>query len=192
MKGGDNNFMNKVVLAVIGVIAVMALILFSTYNSLVTQTTAIDGQWAQVETQYQRRFDLIPNLVNATKGFMKQEKSIFDDIATARTAYGGAKTIDEKVGATSSLDSALGRLLVIMENYPVLKSNETVAKLMDELAGTENRINVERRRFNELVQGYNLSIKKVPTNMIAGMFGFKERAYFKAAEGSEKAPNVEL
>ncbi len=192
MGGGDINFMNKIVLAVIGVVVVLALVLFGTYNSLVTQSNAIDGQWAQVETQYQRRFDLIPNLVNSTKGFMKQEKSIFDDIATARTAYGGAKTIDEKVGATSSLDNALSRLLVIMENYPVLKSNETVAKLMDELAGTENRISVERRRFNELVQNYNLSIKKVPTNMIAGMFGFKERAYFKAVQGSEKAPDVQL
>lgn len=184
--------MNKIVLAVIGVVVVLALVFFGTYNSLVTQSTAIDGQWAQVETQYQRRFDLIPNLVNSTKGFMKQEKSIFDDIAQARTAYGGAKTIDEKVGATSSLDGALSRLLVIMENYPVLKSNETVAKLMDELAGTENRISVERRRFNELVQNYNLSIKKVPTNMIAGMFGFRERAYFKAVQGSEKAPDVTL
>ncbi len=184
--------MNKIVLVIIGVIAVLALMLFSTYNSLVTQTTAIDGQWAQVETQYQRRLDLIPNLVNSTKGFMKQEKTIFEDIAQARTAYGGAKTVDQKVGAVSSLDSALSRLLVIMENYPVLKSNETVAKLMDELAGTENRISVERRRFNELVAGYNLAIKKVPTNMIAGIFGFHERSYFKAIEGSEKAPSVEL
>lgn len=184
--------MNKIVLVIIGVVVVLAMALFGAYNSLVTQSNAIDGQWAQVETQYQRRFDLIPNLVSATKGFMKQEKAIFDDIASARTSYGGAKTIDEKVGAASSLDGALSRLLVIMENYPVLKSNETVAKLMDEVSGTENRISVERRRFNELVQGYNLSIKRIPTNVIAGMFGFREKTYFKTAQGSEKAPDVQL
>lgn len=179
-------------MVILGVVVVLGLLFFGTYNNLVTLSTAIDGQWAQVETQYQRRLDLVPNLVNATKGFLKQEKAIFDDIAAARTAYGGARTVDEKVGAASSLDGALSRLLVIMENYPVLKSNETVAKLMDELSGTENRISVERRRFNELVQGYNLTIKKVPTSMIAGFMGFRERAYFKAAEGSEKAPKVEL
>ncbi len=184
--------MNKITAIILGAILLIGLMFFGTYNNLVTQTTAIDGQWAQVETQYQRRLDLIPNLVSSTQGFLKQEKTIFEEIAAARTAYGGAKTVDEKVQASSSLESALGRLLVIVENYPNLKSNETVAKLMDELAGTENRISVERRRFNDLVQGYNTTVKRVPTNMIAGMLGFKERAYFKAAEGSEKAPKVEL
>ncbi|MBI5452293.1 LemA family protein [Candidatus Gottesmanbacteria bacterium] len=184
--------MNKITAIIIGAALLIGLVFFGTYNNLVTQTTAIDGQWAQVETQYQRRFDLIPNLVSSTQGFLKQEKTIFEEIAKARTAYGGAKSVDEKVTAASGLDSALGRLLVIVENYPNLKSNETVAKLMDELAGTENRINVERRRFNELVQGYNATIKRAPTNLIAGMLGFKERAYFKAVEGSEKAPKVTL
>ncbi len=184
--------MNKILAVVIGIVLLIGISLFGSYNNLVTQNIAIDGQWAQVETQYQRRFDLIPNLVSATKGFLKQEKSIFDDIAMARTQYAGAKSVDEKVAGAGSLDSALGRLLVIMENYPTLKSNETVAKLMDELAGTENRISVERRRFNELVQNYDTVIRTVPTNIVAGLFGFKERAYFKATKGSEVVPKVEL
>lgn len=184
--------MNKAIIGFIAVLLLIGLAIFGTYNSLISQTTAIDGQWAQVETQYQRRFDLIPNLVSSTQGFLKQEKTIFEDIAKARTAYSGAKSVDEKVSTAAGLDSALSRLLVIVENYPNLKSNETVAKLMDELAGTENRISVERRRFNELVQNYNATIKKVPTNIIAGLFGFKERAYFQASEGAEKPPKVEL
>lgn len=184
--------MKKIGLIILGVIAVLALWVFSTYNSLVTKNVAIDGQWAQVETQYQRRFDLIPNLVSSTQGFMKQEKTIFEEIAKARTQYGGAKTVDEKVQTASQLDGALSRLLVIMENYPDLKSNQTVAQLMDELAGTENRIAVERKRFNDVVGDFNITIKKVPTNMIAGMFGFKERAFFKSEEGAKTAPKVEL
>ena len=184
--------MNKTLLVIIGAIVIFGALLFGSYNNLVTQSVAIDTQWAQVETQYQRRFDLIPNLVSATQGFLKQEKSIFADIARARTQYAGAKSVDEKVTGAVNLDSALARLLVIMENYPNLKSNETVAKLMDELSGTENRINVERRRFNEVVQVFNTSIRTVPTNLIAGMFGFRERLFFKAAEGSDKAPKVEL
>lgn len=184
--------MNKMWLIIIGVVAVIVLMFFGTYNSLVTQSTAIDGQWAQVETQYQRRFDLIPNLVESTKGFLQQEQTIFSEIAQARTAYSGAKTVDEKASAASSLDSALARLLVIVENYPNLKSNETVARLMDELSGTENRISVERRRFNELVQNYNTSIRTLPTSLIAGMFGFGERQYFEAVEGAETPPKVDL
>lgn len=184
--------MNKILAIIIGVILFIGVSLFGTYNSLVTQNTAIDGQWAQVEVQYQRRFDLIPNIVSSTQGFLKQERTIFENIAQARTQYAGAKTVDEKVTGASSLDSALGRLLVIMENYPNLKSDQTIARLTDELAGTENRISVERRRFNELVQGYNTKIKTVPTNMVAGMMGFRERPYFEAATGSEEVPKVTL
>lgn len=184
--------MNKILAIIIGVILLAGVMLFGTYNSLVTQNTAIDGQWAQVETQYQRRFDLIPNLVSSTQGFLKQEKTIFEDIAKARTQYSGAKTVDEKVAGAATLDSALGRLLVIVENYPNLKSDQTVAKLMDELAGTENRISVERRRYNELVQIFDTKIKTVPTNIVAGMFGFKERPYFEATKGAEEAPKVTL
>ena len=184
--------MSKIWFGILAVVFVIGAMFFGTYNRLVTKTTAIDGQWAQVETQYQRRFDLIPNLVSSTKGFLEQEKTIFEDIANARTRYAGAPNTEEKAQAASQLESALGRLLVIVENYPNLKSNETVARLMDELAGTENRINVERRRYNELVQDYNVTIKRIPTNFIAGMMGFGDRAYFEAAEGSEQAPKVEL
>lgn len=162
------------------------------YNSFVTKNTAIDGQWAQVETQYQRRLDLIPNLVSSTQGFMKQEKSIFEDIAMARTQYGGAKTIDEKANAATGVESALGRLLVIMENYPNLKSDATVAKLMDKLAGTENRISVERRRYNELVQDYNTMVVRMPGNIIARLFGFSQHAYFQSSQGADQVPKVEL
>lgn len=165
---------------------------FGAYNNLVTKATAIDGQWAQVETQYQRRYDLIPNLVASTKGFLEQEKTIFTEIAEARTRYDSAKTVDEKAAGASQVDSALARLLVIIENYPTLKSNETVARLMDELAGTENRVSVERRRFNELVQDYNLTIKRIPTNILAGLMGFKDRAYFESVTGAEVAPKVTL
>ena len=184
--------MNKTLAIILGVVVVLGIWVFSIFNSLVSMETNIDAQWAQVETQYQRRFDLIPNLVSSTQGFLKQEKTIFEEIAKARTAYGGAKSLDEKVATAANLDSALSRLLVIVENYPNLKSNETVAKLMDELAGTENRISVERRRFNELVQGYNATLKRVPSNLIANMFGFREKPYFKAVAGSEKPPKVEL
>ena len=119
---------------------------------------AIDGQWAQVETQYQRRFDLIPNLVKSVEGIMKQEQAVFGAIAEARTRYAGAATINEKAKAATQLESALARLLVVMENYPELRSAENVTQLMDELSGTENRIAVERRRFNDLVKDYNTTI----------------------------------
>ncbi|OGG06030.1 LemA family protein [Candidatus Gottesmanbacteria bacterium RIFCSPHIGHO2_02_FULL_40_24] len=184
--------MNKIWIGIAGVFLLIAVSLFGTYNNLVGKSTVIDGQWAQVETQYQRRFDLIPNLVNSTKGFLEQEKEIFETIAQARTQYAGARTVDRKVETAGELDSALSRLLFIIENYPNLKSNETVAGLMDELSGTENRISVERRRFNELVQEYNITVKRVPTNIIAKMFNFSLRPYFEAGTGAETPPKVEL
>src|SRR3989338_7741859 len=184
--------MNKLLLGIIGVVVIFGAMFFDAYNKLVTKSTAVDGQWAQVETQYQRRFDLIPNLVASTKGFLEQEQEVFGAIAEARTRYNGARTVEEKVESANQVESALGRLLVIVENYPNLKSNETVAKLMDELSGTENRISVQMRRFNEQVGDYNITIKRIPTSIIAGSFGFKEKVYFKAVEGSEKAPKVEL
>src|SRR3990167_805634 len=184
--------MSKLLMGIIVVAVILGAMFFGTYNKLVTLSTGIDGQWAQVEIQYQRRFDLIPNLVASTKGYLEQEQEVFGAIAEARTRYSGAKSVDEKVESATQLDSALSRLLVIVENYPILKSNETVAKLMDELSGTENRISVERRRFNELVQGYNLTIKRIPTNILAGIFGFRERPYFEAVGGAETAPKGEL
>ena len=183
-----------IVAIAIVVIVVLAIggWLAGTYNSLVSQSQAIDAQWGQVETQYQRRFDLIPNLVNSVKGLMAQEKTVFDNIAQARTKYGSAATVNEKAAAAGQIETALGRLLVVMENYPEIRSSTAVVGLMDELAGTENRISVERRRYNDLVRTYNTSIKSFPTVMLAGMFGFAEKEYFQSVSGADKAPKVEF
>lgn len=183
---------NQLLAGIVGIIIVLAIFLIGTYNGLVSKNQQIENQWAQVETQYQRRFDLIPNLVESTKGFMEQEKTIFDNLAQARQGYAGAQTPDEKAQAAGELESALGRLLVIVENYPELKSNETVLSLMDELAGTENRISVERKRYNDFVRVYNTDIKKFPTVMLAGMLGFSEHEYFEAVDQAETAPQVDL
>ncbi len=184
------------VLAAVGVIVLGAIIiavsLVGIYNSLVTKSQAIDAQWSQVETQYQRRYDLIPNLVNSVKGMMQQEQTVFLAIADARTRYGAAQTVNDKAAAAGEVETALGRLLAVMENYPDLKSSQNVTQLMDELAGTENRISVERRRFNDLTREYNTQIKTFPTNMLAGMFGFSEKQYFQSVTGSETAPKVEF
>ncbi len=174
------------------VVAIIGVSLFSLYNSLVGKSQAVEAQWAQVETQYQRRFDLIPNLVNSVKGFMAQEKAVFDALAEARTRYAGAKTVDEKAAAAGEVEVALGRLLVVVENYPELRSSALVSQLMDELAGTENRISVERRRYNDLVRSYNTAIKSFPTNLLAGMFGFSEKSYFQSVSGADQAPKVEF
>lgn len=182
-----------IILGALGLIVILGVVsIVGFYNDLVTKTQNIDGQWAQVETQYQRRFDLIPNLVNSVKGIFEQEQKVFGDIAEARTRYAGAATVDEKAAAATELEGALARLLVIIENYPEIKSDAAVIGLMDELAGTENRVAVERRRFNDLVKDYNTAIKRVPGSLIAPMFGFSERAYFEAAEGAETAPEVEF
>jgi LemA protein len=184
--------LKKIWIVVGAIVLFLALSLIAFYNNLITKTQAIDNQWAQVETQYQRRFDLIPNLVSSVEGIMTQEQTVFGQIAEARTKYSGANTVNEKAEAATALESALGRLLVIMENYPELRSAENVTQLMDELSGTENRVAVERRRFNDLVRDYNTTIKKFPANLIAGTFGFNERAYFEAAEGAEEAPEVNI
>ncbi len=180
------------VLIILGVIALIAIMIGAKYNSLIRQNEAVTAQWAQVESQYQRRFDLIPNLVNSVKGIMKQEQTVFDDIAQARTQYSGATTPDQKAAAASQVETALGRLLVIMENYPQLRSVETVQSLMAELSGTENRIAVERMRYNEMVRDYNVAIKTFPGSVIAGMFGFQTRTMFEAQTGAENAPQVNI
>jgi LemA protein len=182
-----------VILGTLGLIAVLGVVaVVGYYNGLVTKTQNIDGQWAQVETQYQRRLDLIPSLVNTVKGLFGQEQAVFGEIAEARTRYAGAATVNEKAEAASTLEGALGRLLVIVESYPEIKSDTAVVGLMDELAGTENRVAVERRRFNDLVKDYNTTIKRFPGNLIAPLFGFSERAYFESVEGAEQAPTVEF
>ncbi len=171
-------------------IAVLAMWLIGSYNGLVTKSQAVDAQWSQVETQYQRRYDLIPNLVEAAKGYLDQEKEIFESIAMARQGYAGANTVEEKAEASAQVESALARLLVIMENYPELKSDATVAQVMDELAGTENRVNVERMRYNDTAREYNVQAKSFPVVLIAGMFGFSEKAYFEADSAAQSAPAV--
>ena len=182
-------------LGLIIVLVVLALVVFwviGFYNSTIRLSEEVDNGWAQVETQYQRRFDLIPNLVNAVKGSMEQEQEIFGQIAEARTRYAGATTVDEKVGAATQVEQGLGRLLLIMENYPNLKSIDAVQNMMAQLEGTENRISVERKRFNDKVKTYNVKIKRFPANMMAGMFGFDVRNFFEAVEGSDVAPTVDL
>lgn len=165
---------------------------FYYYNVFVTQINGIEGQWKQVEVVYQRRFDLIPNLVESVKGLQNQEQKIFLDIAAARTNYTNAKSTDEKAQAASQLEGSLGRLIAIFENYPQIKSDQAVLKLMDELSGAENRISVERRRFNENIQRYNTSISVLPGRLFALFMGFNSRNYFQASEGSQNAPRVQF
>ena len=179
-------------IAIVAVIVIIGAWFWSSYNSLVTASEGVDNQWAQVEAQYQRRFDLIPNLVSSVKGAMTQEQSVFGALADARTKYSGATTVNDKAAAATQVESALGRLLVIMENYPQLKSMETVQTLMAQLEGTENRISVERSRFNDEVKSFNVMIKRFPTNMIAGMYGFSVKTYFEAAPAATNAPVVNL
>ena len=184
--------MKKIIIG-LAVIAVLFLGYgLSIYNSLISSNESINNGWAQVETQYQRRFDLIPNLVESVKGIMKQEQAIFLAIADARTRYSGAKSVDEKAVAATKLESEFSRLLLIMENYPTLKSSESVTTLMTQLEGTENRISVERKRFNDTIKEFNLTIKRFPSSIVASMFGFSERQYFESVVGSENAPKVQI
>lgn len=184
--------MNKYFIIVLAVIIVVGGYLWTFYNGLIKLDQTIQGQWAQVENQFQRRLDLIPNLVNSVQGAMIQEQKIFSEIAEARTKYAGAQTTEQKVETANQIESAIGRLLVIMENYPQLKSIEAVQQLMAQLEGTENRIAVERGRYNETVKNYNTRITQMPGKFLAPLFGFSAKIYFEAAAGAEKAPEVQL
>lgn len=184
--------MNRTIWIIIGILILVLLYGWSVYNGLVSRNEAVNNQWAQVETQYQRRFDLIPNLVEAVKGIMNQEQAVFNAIAEARTRYAGAVNIDERAAAAGGLDGALARLLVVMENYPQLKSAENVQTLQAQLEGTENRISVERKRYNDAVQSFNLMTKRFPSSAIARLFGFEERVYLESVSGAETAPRVEF
>lgn len=182
-----------VLLVVISFLCCGILALVGMYNNLVTMREGVDTQWSQVETQYQRRYDLIPNLTNSTKGYLAHEQQVFKDIADARTKYAGTTSgSSEQLAAQSDLEHALARLLVIIENYPDLKSDKTVQALMDELAGTENRITVARQRYNESARDYNVLVKKFPTNIFANMVGFEEKPLYEAREGADEAPEVDL
>jgi LemA protein len=162
------------------------------YNRFVGQEEAIKTQWAQVENQLQRRNDLIPNLVETVKGIAQQEKDVFGQIAESRAKLSGARTPEETMEAANQQTAALSRLLVVVENYPQLRSNESFNRLMDELAGTENRLAVERMRYNERVQEYNTARRQFPANVTAGVFGFKEYPLFKAPPEATKTPKVDF
>src|SRR6266700_647618 len=185
----------KIGLVILVVLVVIALLLGSSFisrrNQMAIKREAVNAAWAQVDVVLQRRADLIPNLVETVKGFAVQEQIVFGDIAKARSALLGAHSPAEKIAANGQLDSALGRLLVVVENYPQLRSNENFLRLQDELAGTENRIAIERRRYNESVQDYNTYISLFPNSLVASMSGFaRNDAYFKTEEGARQAPKV--
>src|SRR3977135_4457845 len=187
--------MTKALIA-IAVLVIIVLIVFGQYvtvkNTLVSKNEAVKAAWSQVDIVLQRRADLIPNLVETVKGFALQEQTVFGDIAKARSQLLGATTPADKIAANKQLDSALGRLLVVVENYPQLKSNENFLRLQDELAGTENRIAVERRRYNETVQDYNTFIATFPNSFIASIAGFtRNDAYFKTEPGARTAPKID-
>lgn len=182
-------------LIVVVVLVLIVLIGFGQYisvkNTLVAKDQAVKAAWSQVDIVLQRRADLIPNLVETVKGYAQQEVTVFGDIAKARSALLSAGTPSEKIAANNQLDGALGRLLLVVENYPQLKSNENFLRLQDELAGTENRIAVERKRYNDTLQDYNTYVLQFPASIFAGFAGFKQNdAYFKAAEGSREVPKV--
>lgn len=193
--------MKKSTLIVIAIIAIVVIAGISAYNSLISKEEAVNNAWGNVENQYQRRSDLIPNLVNTVKGYASHEKETFESVTEAR-ARATQITIDpndltpEKLQAyqkaQGEVGSALGRLLAISENYPNLKANENFKELQAQLEGTENRISVERRNFNEAARSYNTSIRRFPLNLFAGVFGFEKRPYFEAQEGTEKAPEVKF
>jgi LemA protein len=187
----------KNLLIVIGVLVLIGVIAASKYvgarNEMVRKTETVNSAWSQVDVVLQRRADLIPNLVETVKGYAAQEQKVFGDIANARAALLGAKTPADRIAANGQLDGAIGRLLAVVENYPQLKSNENFLRLQDELAGTENRIAVERRRYNEAVQDYNTYIGLFPNNIFAAWAGFhRNDAYFKASEGAREAPHVQF
>lgn len=197
----------KTGIIVIGVIAACLLMLYSctvgTYNAMVTAEESVTAAWSQVENVYQRRFDLIPNLVNTVKGYAKHEEKVFSEIAEMRSRAGGVINISQEVlndpdafakfqKVQGELGGALQRLLAVAENYPDLKANENFRDLQSQLEGTENRIAVERKRFNETVQSFNTLIRRFPKSIIANMFGFRQKAYFQADEQAANAPKVEF
>lgn len=184
----------KKILLILGVVALVVILsLVGIYNGIVSKNETITARWAQVENQLQRRNDLIPNLVNTVKGYAAHEKSVFEEVTAARSAWTKAGTVDEKVKAASQVDSALSRLLLVAENYPNLKANDTFLKLMDELSGTENRVAVERMRYNEAVRDYNVTVRMFPGNIVAKRFDYKiAKEYFKAEEEAKGVPEVQF
>ena len=180
------------ILIILGIIIILGLMLMSGYNSIISKSEEVDNKFATIDAQLQRRSDLIPNLVNTVKGYTKQEQEIVTLIIEAREKLAGANSISEKAKANDALTSALNNLMVIVENYPDLKSSQNFIQLSDELAGTENRIAVARKDYNDAVKEYNLKIKKFPIGLIANLFGYETKEYFQASEGSQEVPNVQF
>ena len=187
MKGG---------LVVVAVIAVLVLAVggwvVSNYNNLVTKKTEVQKSFAEVDNELLRRNDIIPNIVETVKGIAAQEQIVFGQIAEARAQMSGARSTEQKIAAGSAMDSAIGRLLVVIENYPQLRSQENFLRLQDELAGTENRLKVARSRYNEVVGEYNVMVRRFPTNLFAGMFGYKEEPFYQVTEAQRQVPRVEF
>jgi LemA protein len=195
-----------IILAVVGIVILVGFLLFGwvtrTYNSLVRQDETVNQAWAQVQNQYQRRVDLVPNLVEVVKGYAAHEKEVFENVAEARSSVGKLQVTPEILNdpqlfqkfqeAQAGLSSWLSRLLAVVENYPQLKANENFLQLQAQLEGTENRISVERKRFNEVVQDYNIKVRTFPTAIFAGMFGFGQKQYFQAEPGADKVPKVKF
>jgi len=185
-----------ILLVVIGVVVIGGLSFYSfvkgTYNSLVTMDETVSGAWAEVENNLQRRYDLIPNLVNTVKGYASQEKEVFLGVTEARAKVGGATNVGERMDAENQLTGALSRLLLVVENYPQLKSDANFRALQDELAGTENRLAVARKRYNDAVRVYNVMVRQFPQNLVARIFSFEPKPFFKAPETAGEAPKVEF
>jgi LemA protein len=185
-----------IALAAVGAVVLVVAIAFSwvmgARNQFVTLQQDVNKQWSQVENQLQRRNDLIPNLVATVKGYATHEKGVFDDIAAARAKMAGAKSPAETMDGANQMSGALSRLLLVVENYPNLKADQSFNRLMDELAGTENRLAVERKRYNDVIRDYNVLLMKFPTNLVAGMFNFKEMPYFKVPEEAKAVPKVDF
>ncbi len=179
--------MKKTLIIVLSIAVLLVLYVWSSYNGLVKIRENAVAQFQQVETQYQRRFDLIPGLVESVKGIMNQEQKVFKDLADARTKYSGAQSVNDKVEAEGQVDSALSRLLVVVENYPTLKSSDNVRDFMTQLEGTENRISTERARYNDEVKTYTVAISTFPRVVFAKLFGFDSLEYFQSTSGAENA-----
>ncbi len=187
--------MKKSTIVIIVVVVILVAIiagLVSNYNGVVSLSEEVDNKFATIDTMLQRRADLIPNLVNTVKGYTNQEQAVIDSVTDARAKLAGANSVGEKANADQELTSALNNLLVVVENYPDLKSSQNFINLSDELAGTENRIATARKDYNDAVKKYNTKIKRFPTNIVSGMFGYGEKEYFQASEGSEEVPTVDF
>ena len=191
MTKGTRNLV--IAIAIIVIILLSAYSFFKgTYNAFVTLDEAVKASWAQVENQLQRRYDLIPNLVETVKGYAKHERGVFIDVTKARSQVSSAGNIPDKIKANNELSGALSRLLFVVERYPDLKSNQNFMRLQDELAGTENRISVERRRYNESVKVYNVKIRSFPANLLAGMYGFIKATFFEVPTAAKATPRVKF